>query len=225
MDIRIFEDKAAMVSAMVDLISTKVTDISRSEQSEAIMLSGGSTPMAVYEAIAASSLHAGPNLILFMSDERMAPLDSDKNNFHNTRPMIDSLGAHGVRVQTDLSAEDAANAYEAAIGEFLDMGGTIPLGLLGMGSDGHTASLFSEDDLARGANRLVTHVQRPDGMQGVSVTPDTLQKIEKIIFLIAGEDKAPMVQKLLNEPSEVIAGRAIEYCKDVELWLDCSAHG
>lgn len=225
MDIRIFEDKAAMVSAMVDLISTKVTDIARSEQSEAIMLSGGSTPMAVYEAIAASSLHAGPNLILFMSDERMAPLDSDKNNFHNTRPMIDSLGAHGVRVQTDLGAEDAANAYEAAIGEFLDMGGNIPLGLLGMGSDGHTASLFSEDDLARGENRLVTHVQRPDGMQGVSVTPDTLQKIEKIIFLIAGEDKAPMVQKLLNEPSEVIAGRAIEYCKDVELWLDCSAHG
>ena len=226
MQTRIFDTKDDMVQATVDLISHQLVETAtHATHPEAIMLSGGSTPMAVYAAIAASPLHAGPQQVLFMSDERLAPLDSDKNNFHNTLPMIHSLGAQGIRVQTERDAEEAANQYENDLQTFLDNGGRIPLGLLGMGADGHTASLFTADDLDRSEGRLVTHVNRPDGMQGISVTPQFLTLIGKIVFLIAGKDKQPMLEKLLNSPKELTAGLAIQHCQDVELWVDCAAHG
>ena len=226
MEIQVFENKQQMVDAAVELLSTQVVATAEAASSQGIMLSGGSTPMAVYEAITASPLHAGPSQMLFLSDERMAPLDSEKNNFHNTQGMIDSLGASSLRVQTDLpTPEDAAQRYEADVQAYLDQGGSIPLGLLGMGADGHTASLFSTEDLARAEGHLAIAVDRPDGMQGISLTPTVFKAIDRIVFLIAGADKASMVENLIRKPDSVIAGRAVHDCNQVELWLDVEAHG
>ncbi|MFT7513945.1 MAG: 6-phosphogluconolactonase [Candidatus Omnitrophota bacterium] len=227
MRVRTFKDKAELTAAAVDALSSAITATVESRKPVGVMLSGGSTPMAVYEAIAASPLAAPKALHLFMSDERLVPFDSDKNNFHNTEPMFERLGLPAerlLRVKTDLPAKGAATDYHQQIDDFLHKRSSISLGFLGMGSDGHTASLFNDGDLARGKGKFATWVDRPDGMQGISVTPGLLNYVKHLVFLISGADKKEMVQCLINEPMSIPAGQAIQYCQSVELWLTEDAH-
>ena len=149
-----------------------------------------------------------------------APFDAD-----GLQAALAADGWPSLRVHSDRAPEAAATGYQEDLQQFLDQGGRIPLGLLGMGADGHTASLFTTEDLERAEGHLVIVVDRPDGMQGISVTPALLQKIDRIIFLITGADKAPMVNRLLQAPETLTAGLAIRHCKQVEVWLDEAAHG
>jgi 6-phosphogluconolactonase len=223
-----YPDKAALSAAAIDALSSAITATAGARVPGAIMLSGGSTPRAVYEAIAASPLLAPDTLSLFMSDERLVPHDSGKNNFHNTTPMFESLGLPAerlLRVKTHLEAAEAAADYHRQIEDLLRKRTAISLGFLGMGADGHTASLFSDDDLARGKGLLATWVDRPDGMQGVSVTPDLLKQVQQVVFLVAGPDKEAMAQGMLNDPLSIPAGQAIQHCQSVELWFTVDAYG
>ncbi len=223
-----YPDKTALGAAAIDALSSAITATAGARAPGAIMLSGGSTPRAVYEAIAASPLLAPDALSLFMSDERLVPHDSGKNNFHNTTPMFESLGLPAeqlLRVKTHLEATEAAADYHRQIEDLLRKRTVLSLGFLGMGADGHTASLFSDDDLARGKGQFATWVDRPDGMQGVSVTPDLLKQVQQLVFLVAGPDKKAMVQGMLNDPLSIPAGQAIQHCQSVELWLTVDAYG
>ena len=92
-----------------------------------------------------------------------------------------------------------------------------------MGTDGHTAGLFTPEQL-KTDHHLATDVDRLDGMQGISVTPVLLQKVERIIFLLAGEGKQEMIQRLLEEPTALTAGLATADCPQVEIWMDEAAN-
>ena len=199
-----------------------------------IMLSGGSTPLVVYKAItkapvAASEIGAGVRL--FMSDERHVPRDDEGNNFNNTRPMFAALGLNDdqlLPVRTELdTAEAAAEDYAATMNTFFESGGTIPLGMLGMGSDGHTASLFSaaQIDAADASDAFAVAVDRPDGRRGISLTPKVFERIDTIVLLVAGSGKQEQVKNLLDRPETIPAGIIASRCKSVELWCDEAALG
>lgn len=195
-----------------------------------VMLSGGSTPLVVYKQITGSPVSVPSGLHLFMSDERHVPRDDDGNNFHNATPMFEALGlgpSQGIPVPTEhATAEEAADAYEASMQAFLDAGGTIPFGMLGMGSDGHTASLFSQEHIDAGNGRLAIAVDRPDGRRGISLTPAVFENIERLVFLVAGASKQEQVQNLLNHPERIPAGMIAQAAKGrVQLWCDHAALG
>jgi 6-phosphogluconolactonase/glucosamine-6-phosphate isomerase/deaminase len=96
----------------------------------------------------------------------------------------------------------------------------VTLGLLGLGGNGHTASLFSAADLERARGRLALDVQRPDGMTAVSVTPEFLALVAQPLFVVAGGgDKQAAVQALLAQDANLVAWRAVQGCPQVELWL------
>ena len=59
---------------------------------------------------------------------------------------------------------------------------------MGLGADGHTASLFNTANLEQARGKLAIAVQRPDGLQGVSVTPELLSKVAEPLFLVTGAD-------------------------------------
>jgi 6-phosphogluconolactonase len=187
----------------------------------AIMLSGGETPLPAYRELAARPLPHDAGLHVLFSDERYVPSDSDASNYHRARPLLDALALPPqqlLRVRTEVPLEQAAERYERALEALLTAGVRITLGLLGLGADGHTASLFSRGDLMRAAGHLAIPVQRPDGMSAVSVTPELLSHVEQVLFVVAG-GKQQAVQALESHDTNLTAWRAVEGCRAVQLWV------
>ena len=123
-----------------------------------------------------------------------------------------------MRVHTELPLEAAADRYNATLSRFFQQGGRITFGLLGLGADGHAASLFSRQDVARGASRYAIAVRRENGPDRVSVTRDLLLKVESLVFFVAGQDKVETVEKTLRDPESTIAGQAVCGIPQTELW-------
>lgn len=192
----------------------------------AIMLAGGSTPLAAYRALTAKPPTLDPSTHILFSDDRHVPPDNPKSNYGQIRPMLDAWGIpsfaiHRVEGEKPLAA--ATQSYNQSLARFLDQGGVIPLGLLGLGSDGHTASLFTPEHLAQGHDACAISVARPDGLNGISVTPRLLKQVWRILFVVSGASKQAIVQQLLNTPESTTAGAAIAGHPCVELWLDRAA--
>jgi 6-phosphogluconolactonase/glucosamine-6-phosphate isomerase/deaminase len=192
----------------------------------AIMLAGGHTPLPAYRELARRRPACGPQLHLLYSDDRYVPADSDKSNYHATRPLLDALALpeeRVLRVRTELPLEQAALDYERQLRELLGRGARVGLGLLGLGADGHTASLFRPQDLDRGRGRLAIAVQRPDGMAGISVTPEFLSRVAEPLFVVAGGGKFDAIRAFLREDASVVALQAVQGCQSVELWVEQAA--
>src|SRR5262249_1593042 len=124
-----------------------------------------------------------------------------------------------LRVRTELALPEAAADYERQIGAMLKSGIRITLGLLGLGADGHTASLFNSSHLEQARGNLAIAVQRPDGLQAVSVTPDLLAQVAEPLFLVTGADKHAIVQEFLKSDSSLIARQAIAGNTKAEIWI------
>lgn len=192
----------------------------------AVMLSGGSTPLAAYRLLASSGRRAAPSSLLLFSDDRHVPPEDPRSNYGTIRPLLHAFGVADpqiLHVHGERPLDEATDRYHHDLDACLRNAGEISLGLLGLGTDGHTASLFTPDDLDRGAGRWAVAVQRPDGMSGVSVTPEFLHKVRRLIFLVAGPDKRAILERLVRQPTTVTAGRAVAGHPAVELWTDRAA--
>ncbi len=188
----------------------------------AVMLSGGRTPLPAYRELAARNPHPGAGLHLLYSDDRYVPADSQSSNYFQTLPLLDSLRLpHDavLRVRTELELPQATADYERRLRAMLDSGVRIGLGLLGLGADGHTASLFDSRHLQQARGHLAIAVDRPDGMQAVSVTPELLSQVAEPVFLVCGADKHAVVQEFLKDDSSLIARRAVAGCPRAEIWI------
>ena len=215
---RRFDTRAALDAALAERLAHAIAVAGPS----AIMLSGGHTPLPAYRAVASRPPAHDAQLHLLFSDERYVPRDSEASNYHQARPLLDALAltpARLLRVRTDLPLEAAAADYERALGALLKSGVPISLGLLGLGADGHTASLFSADDLARARGHLAIAVHRPDGMSAVSVTPQLLAQVNALLFVVAGADKDRAVRALEASDPNLTAWLAVKERATVELWL------
>jgi 6-phosphogluconolactonase len=190
------------------------------------MLSGGHTPLPAYREVARRRPPHGDRLTIIYSDDRYVPADSDASNYHATRPLIDALGlpeSQVLRVRTELPLEEAATDYASGLRTLLNAGAGIGLALLGLGPDGHTASLFLPEHLQQSRGRLAIAVQRPDGMQGVSVTPGLLANVAEPLFVVAGSGKHDAIAAFIAQDPSIVALRAVADCARVELWIERAA--
>lgn len=186
-----------------------------------VMLSGGRTPKAVFDEVIRRGTRAGRELVLCYSDERYVPAESAESNYGCSRALIAALGivpSRVIRVETERCWELAAERYEHDLRKCLAGGGVPCLGLLGLGPDGHTASLFTPSDVQAGEHRWAIPVKRPQPPDRISVTPGFLQSFRRIVILASGDDKRAIVAKLLATPDQVVAGLALRNCRNVELW-------
>ena len=188
----------------------------------AVMLTGGRTPRGVYERLRRSPVKADANLRVLQSDERHVPLDSKENNHAKTQAMIEAVGVDDtrvMRVHTELGLNAAAELYNRELTAFFDDGGRITLGILGLGADGHAASLFTPQDIAMGKGRFAIAVPREKGPDRVSVTPNLLRRVGRLVFLVTGAEKEAIVRAVIERHGEITAVRAVEGCPNVELWF------
>jgi 6-phosphogluconolactonase len=179
-----------------------------------VAISGGSTPKAVFELLAspdAPFLTGIPweKLQLFWVDERCVPPTHEESNYRMTKAtMLNKLPlpAENIhRMEGELDPEEAASRYEAEIRNSFKLEGaqtpTFDLILLGLGPDGHTASLFPHTDGLNEMARIVlaNHVPQKDVWR-ITLTWPVITQGREVAFLIEGEDKAEMVETVFAGP-------------------------
>lgn len=221
---RRFVSRTELDAALVERLANTIAD--SNGKATAIMLSGGKTPIPAYNELAARGPKHNHQLHILFSDDRYVPSTSDDSNFHQSCELLNALALPEdslLRVRTELSLEEAAQDYERRLKALLDDGVTLKLGLLGLGPDGHTASLFEEAHLKKARGHLAIAVDRPDGLSGISVTPEFLQHVEKLVFVVAGGGKHDAIRSLMNCDPKLIAWRAVQGAPDVELWVEQAA--
>lgn len=188
----------------------------------AVMLAGGDTPLPAYQEVIRRRVHAADDAFLCLSDERFVPETAPDSNYGRIKPMVDTLGLmdeHVLRVRVEGGLKESAKRYDNDLKAFVRGGGRLTLGLLGLGEDGHTASLFCERDMQAGKGAYAVPVVRKEKPDRVSVTPDLLKRVETLIFLVVGARKRATAQRLLEQPESLAAGMAVREAGCVQLWM------
>jgi len=172
-----------------------------------IALAGGSTPGAIYRCLAKPprvSEVEWSKVKLFWGDERWVPSTDTQSNFKMTQETLlgQILGA-GPRyfpVPTDApTPADGAARYAQTIRAELGPKPEFDLVILGVGEDGHTASIFPHSPVLRGSGDICAAVEHPEDKKArVTLTPEILFGARRTIFIVKGEAKAEIVKRVLE---------------------------
>jgi 6-phosphogluconolactonase len=175
-----------------------------------VALSGGLTPKALYSLLASAEYREKidwPWVHLFWGDERCVPPDHPESNFRMTREALLArvhLPAENIhRMTGEIEPGQAAAAYEAELQKFFGLaGGDVPrfdLIFLGLGEDGHTASLFPGSTALEEKDRLVAtaYVDRLQAHR-LTLTLTVINAAAQVTFLVAGQNKVGIVKELLG---------------------------
>lgn len=171
------------------------------EAGAAVALSGGSTPRRVYEQVADADWSRSH---VYFVDDRAVPPEDARSNLRLLREAIggDPVLVH--RIEGELGAEAAADRYDALL-----VGVQLDLVLLGMGPDGHTASLFPGRPELAIADRRVVAVPEA-GMEPyvprVTMTLPTINAAARKVFLVAGPDKRDPLARVAELPAGRVEG-------------------
>ena len=172
-----------------------------------VALSGGNTPASMYKLLATdfySKQIDWKKCYFFWGDERCVPLDNKENNSFNAKNiLLDKVPIPKKNIfiiPVDESPVNAAIYYEATIKIFFKSDKPIfDLILLGMGDNGHTASLFPHTTILKETNALVKEVFVAEAkMYRVSFTAPLINDAKHILFLVAGKNKETMLKKVLE---------------------------
>ena len=209
-DITVAGDPDAVYRAAAGVFARASADALAARDVFRVALSGGSTPKGFYSLLASDetfrSAIAWDRGEFFWSDERHVPPDHPESNY---RMAQDSLLAevpvkanriHRVRAELP-DASVAAIAYEVDIRRTFDAYGSIPrfdLILLGLGADGHTASLFPGTPALAERSRLVTANQVPALGERITMTYPLLNAARLVMFVVTGAGKAAAVRAVLQ---------------------------
>ncbi len=199
------------------------------------VLTGGSTPKPLYRLLAAEYRHAldWQRVDLFWGDERHVPHDAEDSNYRMAREtLLDHLPVPDANVHpipTGSTPEADAATYEATLRERLGPTPAFDLVLLGMGADGHVASLFPESAAALAeAGRWVVPTEAPERhavRDRISLTLPALSGADTVLFLVAGAAKAPAVAAALRDPDATPPAERVGARERLLWFLDDEAAG
>ncbi len=222
-EIVIVDDEAELAREGAARISAVLTDAARHAESASVALAGGSTPRELYRQLAALRDLPWPQLHLFWSDERCVPPDHPESNYRMARETLLSgapVAADRVhRIHGEEAPAAAAESYDATLRQVLADGGRLDLVLLGMGEDGHVASLFPEHAVLEEKSRWAAPVTGP-GIEPprVTLTLPALNAAKQVMIVVAGPWKTKALRSVLgNAASPLPAARV---CPSEKLtWL------
>jgi 6-phosphogluconolactonase len=179
-----------------------------------LVLAGGRTPRALYARLAREK-YDWSRVEIFFSDERCVPPDHPDSNFRMAREtLLSSVRARVHRMHGETC--DAAGYEEELRLVFGDGLPSFDLVFLGMGADGHTASLFPGDPALEETQRLVAKVARPDH-QRLTLTLPVLAASKLAVFLVSGAEKREALRRVLagdDLPAARVAARRVVIIAD-----------
>lgn len=232
--IRRLPDATALTRAALDLVAAAAREAVSQRGRFTIALSGGSTPLPLYAAMAREGFGAPfAATQFFFGDERLVPVADRRNTFGAVSPVLFTPTAvpvgniHPMPVELR-PAELAAETYEAEVCDTLDaQPGEIPrfdLILLGMGPDGHTASLFPDSPALGETKKLVAAVPPPTTVEPhvprLTFTLPLLNAARHILFLASAKGKEAALQKALGPTPDPAVPASLVRPTDGDLtWL------
>ena len=200
----VVEERARLVAATAEWIAAAIAEDVRSNGRCAVALSGGSTPRPVYERLAEEPFRTAvpwSGVEFYFGDERAVPPSDPRSNYAMARAALFDRLPRGAgrahRMEAERADRDAAaRGYEALLPPRLD------LLLLGIGDDGHTASLFPGSPALEERRRRVVPAAGPTPpRERLTITPPVIADARRVAVLVAGADKSTIVARALQGPS------------------------
>jgi 6-phosphogluconolactonase len=215
--VEVFPTADALMQAAAEAVVLCAVEAIRTTGRFVVALSGGSTPRRIY-ALLATEPHAArvdwPRVHVFWSDERCVPPASPESNYRMARESllarvpVPDANIHRVRGESD--PVEAAAAYErelrrafsAPLGPPPDSAGRrFDLVLLGLGGDGHTASLFPGTDALQETTRwVVAHYVAALSTWRITLTPLVINAASHVAFIVSGAEKAAILARVIEGP-------------------------
>jgi 6-phosphogluconolactonase len=215
-----YADLPALARGMADELPTLVQRSLDDTDGCHLVLSGGNTPRALFHELVARGRSFLPwdQIDLWWGDERCVPPDHPDSNFGAAKThLIDPLGLtrlHRMRGEDEPAA--AARAYEEHIFDAFGDAPVFSVVLMGIGTDGHTASLFPDTQIDPA--RIVIASKAPSGQARISLTPKIINTARHVRFLVSGAEKATMLAGIINGtisvPARLIHNADLQWLAD-----------
>jgi 6-phosphogluconolactonase len=201
--VQLYETPEALAEAAARAFVDRAAESIAERGRFAVALAGGSTPKATYGVLARD--HAEdvdwPNVHVFFGDERTVPPDHEDSNYRMAREaLLDRVPVGSVhRMRGELPPDEAAASYETYLKQFFGGEAVLDLVMLGIGGDGHTASLFPGTPALEVTDRLVVANPVPKlDTTRLTLTAPVLSAARAVNFLVAGEGKAEALREILE---------------------------
>jgi 6-phosphogluconolactonase len=232
-EILVLPDPAALFRAAADRFVEQAKAAVAARGRFTVALSGGSTPKGLFQDLAATDRGALPwnKMYFFWGDERHVPPDHPESNYRMAREALLSKvpvpAANIFRIPAeDSDASRAAATYESTLRSFFHLAaGQFPefdLILLGMGPDGHTASLFPRTKaLAERTRLVVANWVEKFKTDRITFTVPVLNEARVVEFLVAGKDKVEALHEVLEGPAspELYPSKLVQPTHGTLVWL------
>jgi 6-phosphogluconolactonase len=230
-EIRVLNTPAELFEAAAGQFAQLASQAVQDRGSFSVALSGGSTPKGMFRLLAGDQFRSIPwnRIYFFWSDERDVPFDHPDSNYRMADEALLSRvsvpGENVFRVPTEREdADAAARSYEQSLKDFFKLGeGELPrfdLILLGMGPDGHTASLFPATAALEETKRLVVAnwVEKLNTHR-ITFTYPVLSNAASVTFLVSGEDKAWALHQVFEDPRSGLPSQRVQLKSGRLIWL------
>lgn len=205
--IQIFDNAEQLSTAAAELFISASKESIQKRGRFLVSLSGGSTPKRVFEILAQPDFKSKvewAKVFIFWGDERCVPFeDPDSNAGMTYKALLNYVNIPTnqiFRIKGELPPHDAASEYNELLNRFfpLESGRSFDLVFLGMGTDGHTASLFPFTPVLEEKSHLAKEVYLEELKKfRVTLTKDLINSADKIAFLITGENKAEVLNEVM----------------------------
>jgi 6-phosphogluconolactonase len=208
MDYKIFKTNELVARTLAEDLFLMIQDIKKNKIN--IAISGGTTPFLLFEILANDYKYKidWKKIHFFWVDERCVEPTSVVSNFGNTKKVlfdkieIPKENIH--RIFGENEAENESKRYSKEI-EINIKNAIFDIVLLGMGDDGHTASIFPTQIELMDSTNIVEHSQNPYNTQNrVTLSGSTINKAKNIIFLITGANKAKIIQDIYKKQNNYL---------------------
>jgi len=228
--IRVLRDKEAVAEFAVNTWIEISTQSVIAKGTFTVALSGGKTPITFYQKLS-TSRHPLPwdKTHIFLADERFVPHDDNASNYRMiqehllSRIAIPRENLHHILTE-GITLEGSAEKYEADMRTFFRIGDNdIPvfdLIILGIGADGHTASLFPGTASSQGTERLaIPVIADTSPSERISLTLGVINNAKRICFLATGEGKADAIKALLEDKARGLPAALVKPARGTVLFM------
>jgi 6-phosphogluconolactonase len=201
-EVLVLEDASAVATTVAARIAAAAVQASRSHRRFSLALAGGETPRATYAALGRRDDVNWTLVDLFFGDERAVPPDHPESNYAMVQSSLlvhpGPARARVYRMPADAAdLDEAALEYESTLCRVLGTPPRLDVVLLGLGEDGHTASLFPGQPALAESERYVVATPAPHIAPRLTVTFAALAQARAIFFVVTGAAKAPILARAL----------------------------
>jgi len=208
-------------NSLAQFAATYIRDVLRDREFTNLALSGGSTPKAMHGYLRSLDVD-WDRLNLWLGDERWVPADHPESNARMARDTLASfVGGRLHEIPYGQDPEIAAADYSSTLTNLFDAPDLV---LLGIGDDGHTASLFPGSPALEMDGIYVAHFVPSKDVFRLTATFDFLSTAKKIVYLVSGEGKADALTELLEGSADPLPARRVaDNASDVTWLVDDAA--